>query len=68
MIEFDKDGHVNLIGIFPSVVTFGVTFPFDEVLQCFAMPPSLVAVDLFYLVFFFAISQIRGRSGEVWSM
>jgi hypothetical protein len=32
MIEFDEDGCVNLIGVFPSVVTFGVTFPFDEVL------------------------------------
>ena len=27
-----------------------------------------MAADLFYFVFFFAINQIGGRSGEVWSM
>jgi hypothetical protein len=68
MIKFDEDGCVNLIGVFPSVVTFGVTFPFDEVLQSFVMSPSPVAADLFYFIFFFAINQIRGRSGEVWPM
>jgi hypothetical protein len=68
MIEFNEDGCINLIGIFPSVVTFRVAFPFDEVLQSFAAPPSLVAADLFHFIFFFSINQIRGRSGEVWSM
>jgi hypothetical protein len=68
MIKFDEDGCVDLIGIFPSVVTFRVTLPFDEVLQGFVMSPSPVAVDLFHFVFFIAINQIRGRSGEIWSM
>jgi hypothetical protein len=68
MIKFDKNGHVNLIGVFPSVVTFGVTLPFDEILQGFAMSPSSVAEDLFYLIFFLAINQIRGRSGEIQPM
>jgi hypothetical protein len=68
VIEFDENGCMDLISIFPHVVTFGVALPFDEVLQHFATPPSPVAAGLFYFVFFFAINQIRGRSGEVWSM
>jgi hypothetical protein len=68
MIEFDESGCMDLIGIFPSVVTLGVTLSFDEVLQGFAAPSSPMAADLFYLVFFFAINQIRGRSGKVWSV
>ena len=33
VIEFDEVGRVDLIGIFPSIVTFGISFPFDEVLE-----------------------------------
>jgi hypothetical protein len=29
VIEFDEVGHVDLIGVFPSVVAFGVSFPFN---------------------------------------
>jgi hypothetical protein len=68
VIEFDEDGCMDLISVFPSVITFGVTLPFDEILQSFVTSPSPVATDLFYFIFFFAINQIRGRSGEVWSM
>jgi hypothetical protein len=68
MIKFDEDGCVSLIGVFPSVVALGVAFPFDEVLECFAMPPSPVTADLFHFVFFFTINQIRGRSGEIQAM
>jgi hypothetical protein len=68
VIEFDGGWHVDLIGVFPSVVTFGVSLPFDEILQGLVTFPSLVTADLFHFVFFFPINQIKGRSGEVWSM
>ena len=68
MIEFDEVWHMNLIGIFPSVVSFGVPFPFDQVLQGFLMPPSLMGANLFHFTFFFSINQTRGRSHEVGSM
>jgi hypothetical protein len=29
VIEFDEVGRVDLIGVFPSVVAFGVSFPFN---------------------------------------
>ena len=35
LIMLDKFRGVNLISRFPCVVTFGVSFPFDEVLKSF---------------------------------
>jgi hypothetical protein len=32
MIEFDEGWCVDLIGIFPGVVAFRVSFPFDQIL------------------------------------
>jgi hypothetical protein len=65
MIEFDERGGMDLIGIFPGVVAFGVTLPFDQILQGLAVPPSPVCVDLFHFILHFSINQIRGRSREV---
>jgi hypothetical protein len=65
VIEFDECGCVDLIGVLPSVVTFRVALPFDQILQGLAMPPSPMTADLFYFVLFFSINQIRWRSGEV---
>jgi hypothetical protein len=68
MIEFDEGRCVDLISVLPGVVTLRVALPFDEILQRLVMPPSPVAADLIHLILFFPINQIRGRSGEVWSM
>jgi hypothetical protein len=68
MIEFDEGWCVDLISIFPGVAAFRVTLPFDEILQGLTMPPSPMAADLFHFIFLFPINQIRGRSGEVWSV
>jgi hypothetical protein len=65
MIEFDECGGMDLIGVFPSVVTFGVTLPLDQILQGLVAPPSLVCTDLFHFILLFSINQIRGRSCEV---
>ena len=68
MIAFDERRGMDLIGVFPGVVAFRVTFPFDQVLQGFAASLSPLCVDLFYFIFFFSINQIRGRSREVGSV
>ena len=65
MIEFDESRCVDLIGVFPSVVTLRVTLPFDEILQGLVVPPSLVAADSIHFIFLFSINQIRGRPREV---
>jgi len=34
VIKFDEVQGVDLIGVFPSVVTFRIALPFDEILEC----------------------------------
>jgi hypothetical protein len=68
MIEFDEGWCMDLIGIFPGVVAFGIALPFDQILQGLAAPPSPVCADLFHFVFFFSINQVGWRLGEVRTM
>ena len=42
MIEFDESWCMDLIGVFPSVVTFRVALPLDQILQGRAPSPGLV--------------------------
>jgi hypothetical protein len=65
VIEFDELGRMDLIGVLPGVVAFGVAYPFDQVLQGLGPPPGPVGTDLLHFVFFFSINQIRWRSGEI---
>jgi hypothetical protein len=67
-IEFDEVGCMNLIGVFPGVITFGISLPFDQILQGFVPPPGPVGMYLFYLIFFFPINQIWWWSGKVRSV
>jgi len=68
MIKFDEVRHMDLIGIFPSVIAFEISLPFDEVLE--HPRPSMTSVALYQLhfVFRFSINQIRRWSGEVGAM
>jgi hypothetical protein len=68
MIEFDEVRHVNLISVFPGVVAFGVSFPFDEILQGFAMSLMLVGMDLIHFILLFSFDQVRRGLGKVWAM
>jgi hypothetical protein len=68
VVKFDELRRVNLIGVFPSVVAFRVTCPFDQVLQGPGPPPDPMGTDLFHFVFFFPINQIWWWSGEVWTV
>jgi len=45
VIKFDEVGHMGLIGIFPGVVAFGISFPFDEVLEHSGSSMTSVAFD-----------------------
>jgi hypothetical protein len=68
VIEFDEDWCMDLIGVFPSVITFGVALPFDQILQGFAPPPGPMRTYLLHFIFFFSINQIQWWSGKVWPM
>ena len=56
MIEFDDFRGMYLISWFPCVVTFRVSFPFDQVLELFSPAMTLVVVYLLHFVLFFAIN------------
>ena len=56
MVEFDEHGGMDLIGILPSIVTLGISLPFDQILQGLVASPSQVSADLLHLIFFFSIN------------
>ncbi len=59
---------VDLVSWFPCVVTFGVSFPFDQILKPFRSSELSVCDDSFDFVFFFPVDEIWGWLGEVWAV
>jgi len=45
VIEFDEVWCMDLISIFSSVITFGISLPFDEILEGSGMSMTSVAFD-----------------------
>jgi len=45
VIKFDEVRGMGLIGVFPGIVAFGVSFPFDEVLEFSRSSMTSVAFD-----------------------
>jgi hypothetical protein len=68
VIEFDESWCMDLIGVFPSVVTFRVALPLDQILQGLMLPPGPVGTYLLHFILLLAINQIRWQSGEVRAM
>ncbi len=68
LIMLDKFRGMDLIHGFPGIVTVRVSLPFDEVLKPFRASELSVCDDSFDFVFFFSINEVRGWSGEVWTM
>ena len=65
MIEFDELGRMHLVSWFPCIVTFGVSFPFDEVLEPSGPAMTSVVNNVLHFIFLFTIDQVRWWSGEV---
>jgi hypothetical protein len=53
---------------FPDVVTFGISFPLDQILEFLISSKVMITVDELHLIFFFSSDKVRWWSGEVWSM
>ena len=68
LIMLDKVRGVDLISWFPCVVTFGVSFPFDEVLESSGLSVLLVCNNSFDFILFFSVDKVRGWSSKVWAM
>ena len=56
MIEFDEFRGMHLISWFPCVVTFGVPFPFDEILEPSGPAMTSVVNDSLHFVLLFTIN------------
>ena len=67
MIDFEQIWRVDLVSGFPHIVTFGVSFPFDEILELLRPSVTSVIQDVFYFILFFSTDKVRWGSGEVWS-
>jgi hypothetical protein len=53
---------------FPCVVTFGVSFPFDEILELSGMSMMSVVPYLLHFIFFFSADEFQGWPHVVSSM
>ena len=55
MIKFDEFQGMHLVGWFPCVVTFRVSFPFDKILELSSPAMTSVVNDTFHFILFFSI-------------
>ena len=53
---------------FPGVVTCGISFPLDQVMDLASSALWFLIQDLFYFIFWFSIDKVRWRSGNVMSL
>ena len=55
MIEFDEFRSMHLVSWFPGVVTFRVSFPFNEILESPSPPMTLVVNNVLHFILLFTI-------------
>ncbi len=68
LIMLDKVRGVDVVSWLPCVVTFGVSLPFDEILELLRSSKLSVCDDSFNFVLIFSVNEVRGWSGKVWAM
>ena len=56
MIKFDELWSMHLVSWFPCIVTFGVSFPFDEVLESSSPTMTSVVDDVLHFILLFSIN------------
>ena len=59
---------MDLVSWFPYIIAFGISLPFDEVLESFGSSILSVCDDSFDFVFLFSVDKVRRWSGKVWAM
>ena len=55
MIEFDELWGMHLVGWLPRIVTFRISFPFNEILELSSPTMTSVVDDTLHLIFFFSV-------------
>ena len=61
-----RSEHVSLV--FPGVVSGGISFPFDQVLEASPLPKVTMIDDGLDLVFLFSINDVWGRTWKIVSV
>src|SRR6266436_8992909 len=59
---------MDLVSWFPSVITLGISLPFDQVLESFRASEVSVCDNPFDFVFLFSVNEVRRWPGEVWTV
>ncbi|SRR6266446_8033203 len=68
LIMLDKVRGVDVVSWLPCVVAFGVSLPFDEILELLQSSKLSVCNDLFDFVLVFSVNEVRGWLGKVWAV
>ena len=68
MILTDQLVGEDIAVVFPGVIGFGVSFPFDQILKSSPSPKVAMIPDGLDFVFLFSVDDIWGRSREVGSV
>ncbi len=68
LIMLDKFRGMDLVSWLPCVVTFGVSFPFDEVLESSRSSKLSVCDNSFDFVLLLSVNEVRRWPGEVWAV
>ncbi len=59
MVGINKLWSMNLVGWFPGVVRFWISYPFDEVLEGSSPTSASMINDPFDFIFFFPFDKVR---------
>jgi hypothetical protein len=68
VVGLQQIGCMNVIGWFPCVIAFGVSLPFDKILQGATAPEVVVIPNGLHLVLHFSFYKVQWWLGEVWAM
>ncbi len=68
LIMLDEIRGMDLVSWFPSIITLGVSLPFDQILKSFRTSELSVCDNSFDFVFLLSVNEIRRWSGEVWTV
>jgi hypothetical protein len=66
VIGFKQVWCMDLVSGLPRIVTFGVSFPFDEILESLRPPMMSVVQDTLHFVLLFSTDKVRWGTEEVW--
>ena len=68
VVFLDQSWGEDILLAFPGIVSHGISFPLDKILETTSLPEIAMIDDGLNLEFFFSINDVWGRSWEVASV